>query len=107
MNFDVEGVLAAVDRSVSLLERDGRPAGEVTLSRSFAATAEDVWDAGTNAERITRWFLPVTRRLEAGRAVSVGGQRGRHDYGVRTAIPLRDNLGVRGGHQLGGGEDFR
>ena len=76
MNFDVEGVLAAVDRSVALIERDEQPAGGVTLSRSFAATAEDVWDAGTNAERIPRWFLPVTGDLSLGGRYQLEGNAG-------------------------------
>ena len=42
MDFDVEGHLGAVERSVSPLERDGQPARAVTLSRSYATTVEDL-----------------------------------------------------------------
>ena len=66
MEFDVEGHLAAVERSVSSLERDGRPARAVTLARSFATTLEDLWDAVTSGRRIAHWFLPIDGRLEAG-----------------------------------------
>ena len=42
------------------------PAGEghtVLLRRTYPAPVEDVWDACTSAERIGRWFLPVTGDL--------------------------------------------
>ena len=35
MDFDVEGNLGAAERSVWSMERDGRPARAVTLSRSY------------------------------------------------------------------------
>ena len=66
MDFDVESHLAALARSVSMVERDGRPAGAVTLSRGCGATVADLWDAVTNRERIPRWFLPVQGDLEPG-----------------------------------------
>ena len=66
MEFDVEGHIAASGRSVSFLERDGQPAAAVVISRSYATTLEDLWDAVTNAERIPRWFLPVSGELKPG-----------------------------------------
>ena len=39
MQFDVDANLAATDRSVSWLERDGQPARAVTLSHAYDATA--------------------------------------------------------------------
>lgn len=66
MSFDVEGHLRAVDRSALSLERDGRPACSITLSRSFPVPLEDLWDAVTNGNRIPRWFLPITGNLEPG-----------------------------------------
>ena len=103
MGFDFESHLGAVERSVSSLERDGLPAGAVTLSRSYATTVEDLWDALTNGERIPRWFLPDQRRARTWRSLSVGRQRGRRDHGVRTPITFRAHMGVRRGYQLGGG----
>ncbi len=66
MSVDTESHLAAVERSVSSLERDGRPARAITLGRSFPVPLEDLWDAVTNGERIPRWFLPITGQLELG-----------------------------------------
>ena len=73
MEFDVEGHLAAVQRTVSFLDRDGQPASAVTLSRSFATTLDDIWDAVTNGERIPRWFAPVSGNLELGGRYQVEG----------------------------------
>ena len=66
MNFDVQAHLSAVERSVSSLERDGRPAHAATLSRTYETTLDDLWDTVTNAERIPRWFLPISGDLEPG-----------------------------------------
>ncbi|MGW1887095.1 SRPBCC family protein [Streptomyces sp. NPDC001970] len=38
----------------------------VLLRRTYDATAEDVWDACTDPERIRRWFLPVSGEFELG-----------------------------------------
>ena len=90
MQLDVEGHLGAVERFVSLLERDGRPAGAVTLSRSYAATVEDLWDAVTNGERIPRWFLPVSGELELGGRYQLEGNAG----GVITACEQPSRLAL-------------
>ena len=76
MGLDVEGHLGAVERSVSSLERDGQPARAVTLSRSYATTVEDLWDAVTNSERIPRWFLPISGELEPGGRYQLEGNAG-------------------------------
>lgn len=66
MNFDVEAHLAAVERTVTWLEREGRPARAVTLSRSYETTVADLWGAITSAERISRWFTAVSGELRLG-----------------------------------------
>ena len=76
MKFDVEGHLATVERSVSSLEWDGRPARAVTLSRVYESANEDLWDALTNAERIPRWFLPVSGNLVPGGRYQLEGNAG-------------------------------
>ena len=78
MNFDFDRHLGAVERSVSSSEREGRPARAVTLSRIYATSVEDLWDAVTNADRIPRWFLPVSGNLEPdGRYQLEGNAEGR------------------------------
>ncbi|MCY3969744.1 MAG: SRPBCC domain-containing protein [Acidobacteria bacterium] len=81
MSLDVEGHLAAAERSVSSLEHDGRPARSVTLDRGFPVPLEDLWDAVTNSERIPRWFLPITGELKPGGRYQLEGNAG----GVLTA----------------------
>ena len=81
MDFDVAGNLGAVERTVSVLEREGQPARAVTLSRSYATTLEDLWDAATSGERIPRWFLPISGELELGGRYQLEGNAG----GVITA----------------------
>ena len=54
-------------------------AGEVrvvTLSRSYDAPLDDVWDACTNPERIPRWLLPVSGELRLGGRYQLEGNAG-------------------------------
>ncbi len=73
MEFDAESHLDAMERSVSYLEQDGKPASGVTLAREFAVTVEDLWDAVTNAERIPRWFAGVSGELQLGGRYQIEG----------------------------------
>ena len=90
MEFDVQDQLGAVERSVSALERDGRPGRAVTLSRSYRATVEHLWDALTSRERLLRWFLPVAGDLEAGGRYQLEGHAG----GVITACERPSRLAL-------------
>ena len=58
--------LNAVQRTVAASERDGRRLRAITLSRTYATSVADLWDAVTSAERIPRWFLPVSGDLKLG-----------------------------------------
>jgi len=64
--FNFESCLGAVTRTVSELEREGKPARNVTLQRSYDTTPDDLWDAMTNPERLPRWFAPVSGELKLG-----------------------------------------
>ena len=90
MEFDFEYHLDAFERSVSSLERDGRPARAVTLSRGYATSVEDLWDAVTNRERIPRWFLPVSGELEPGGRYQLEGNAG----GLITVCEPPSNLAL-------------
>ena len=90
MELDVERLLGAVERSVSSLERDGRDARAVTVARGYGTTVEDLWDAVTRAERIARWFLPVSGRLELGGRFQLEGNAG----GTITHCERPSYLGV-------------
>ena len=73
MDFDVGLHLAELERSVTFLERDGQQASAVSLSRSYATSLEDLWDAVTRAERFPRWFTTVTGDLVLGGTYQVEG----------------------------------
>ena len=90
MDFDVEEHLRAVKRSVASLERHGKPARSVTLSRAYSTTIKDLWDAVTNRERIPRWFLPIGGKLELGGRYQLEGNAG----GVITACEPPSHLAV-------------
>jgi len=76
MKFDVVRQIGAVFREVRNCEHEGKPARVVAASRTYDATVEDVWDALTNAERIPRWFLPVTGDLRLGGRFQLVGNAG-------------------------------
>lgn len=85
MNFDVESNLSAVVRSVSSLERDGQPVRAVVISRILATAPDDLWDAVTNGERISRWFLPVSGELKPGGSYQLEGNAG---GAIAACVPL-------------------
>ena len=90
MELNVEEHLSAVTRSVASTERDGRPAREITLSRSFPTSVQNLWDAVTNAARIRRWFLPVSGDLRIGGHYQLEGNAG----GTIVTCLSRSRLGV-------------
>jgi uncharacterized protein YndB with AHSA1/START domain len=48
----------------------------VTLTRVYDTDAEDLWEACTSAERIPRWFLPVSGDLCVGGRFQLEGNAG-------------------------------
>ena len=75
--IDVGKQVNSVARQVSgaALE-DGGETRTVTISQTYAAGIDDVWDACTNPERIPRWFLPVTGDLRLGGTYQLEGNAG-------------------------------
>jgi uncharacterized protein YndB with AHSA1/START domain len=73
MGFDFEKSLGAVTRTVSDLKKDGNPARNVTLERSYATTSDDLWDAVTSPERLERFFAPVRGELKLGGRFQIEG----------------------------------
>jgi uncharacterized protein YndB with AHSA1/START domain len=63
-------------RAVSTRDHEGRPANVVTVSRAYSTSVDDLWDAMTNAERIPRWFLPITGDLRLGGRYQLQGNAG-------------------------------
>src|SRR3979490_278660 len=73
---DLVAELERVRRRVESQTAPDRPVHVVELRRTYDAPAEDVWDACTNAERIPRWFLPVTGDLRLGGRFQLEGNAG-------------------------------
>jgi uncharacterized protein YndB with AHSA1/START domain len=73
MKDDIAGLIGAVTREVRNIEHDGKPAAMVVASRSYDTDIDDLWDAITNAERLPRWFAPVSGELRLGGRYQVQG----------------------------------
>ncbi|MET8348475.1 MULTISPECIES: SRPBCC family protein [unclassified Micromonospora] len=53
----------AVQRHVGSRTLEAGEARVTTISQTYHTTVEDLWDACTSAERIPRWFLPISGDL--------------------------------------------
>ncbi|MBE1874553.1 SRPBCC family protein [Myceligenerans pegani] len=62
-----------VTREVRTGERDGEPTRIAVARRRYDAERADVWDAVTTAERLPRWFAPVTGELRLGGRYQIEG----------------------------------
>jgi uncharacterized protein YndB with AHSA1/START domain len=76
LDIDVAAQVGAVVREVRDGERDGAPTRTVVATRRYPTTVADLWDAITSAERIPRWFLPVTGELRLGGRYQLEGNAG-------------------------------
>lgn len=71
--MDVLDSIKAIGRTVTSTERDGQPTRTVTATRTYTAGVVDVWDAVTSAERLPRWFAPVSGDLRLGGRYAIEG----------------------------------
>jgi uncharacterized protein YndB with AHSA1/START domain len=76
MEIDAINKVAAVTRTVSTVDRQGRPARVVVAQRRYPTSVEDLWDAITTAERIPRWFTPISGDLRLGGRYQLEGNAG-------------------------------
>ncbi len=74
--IDIAAQLDDVDRIVRTKDVDGIPARVQTLVQTYPSPIDDVWDAITSAERIGRWFLPVSGDLRLGGSYQLEGNAG-------------------------------
>lgn len=73
---DIAAQLAAVDRGIRTTELDGMRSYVQTLEQTYPSPIDDVWDAVTSADRIGRWFLPVSGDLRLGGRYQFEGNAG-------------------------------
>jgi uncharacterized protein YndB with AHSA1/START domain len=73
---DVQAKIDAVDRAIRFEDLEGVPSNVQTLSQTYRAALADVWQAVTTADRIRRWFLPVSGDLKLGGSYQLEGNAG-------------------------------
>ncbi len=71
--MDFEEASGATVREVGSGNRNAGPTHIVRAARSYHTTAEDLWDALTNQERIHRWFAEVSGDFEQGGLYAISG----------------------------------
>ncbi len=76
MKIDIAQSIGAVTRTVLEREHNGRPARVIVATRPYDAEITEVWDAMTNAERMPRWFLPISGDLRLGGRYQLQGNAG-------------------------------
>jgi len=64
--IDVKQQISAVRRTLGTRDLEAGEARVSTISQVYDTDIDDLWDAVTNAERIPRWFLPVSGDLREG-----------------------------------------
>ncbi|MEL7975160.1 SRPBCC family protein [Isoptericola sp. F-RaC21] len=78
MTITIDPVATAglVAREIRTGERDGTPTKIAVARRAYPTDRADLWDAVTSAERIPRWFLPVSGDLTVGGRYQLEGNAG-------------------------------
>jgi uncharacterized protein YndB with AHSA1/START domain len=76
MSLDVANLAGAVVRTVEKREHLGKQARVVVANVTYNTDIDDLWDAITSAERLPRWFLPVTGDLWLGGRYQLKGNAG-------------------------------
>jgi len=74
--IEVAEQINSVRRVVGTRVLEAGEARTVTVTQSYDATVEEVWDGCTNPERIGRWFLPVSGDLRIGGRYQLQGNAG-------------------------------
>jgi uncharacterized protein YndB with AHSA1/START domain len=76
MTIDPVAAAGLVTREVRSGSRDGAETKIAIARRTYGTGQADLWDAVTNAERIPRWFLPVSGDLSPGGRYQLEGNAG-------------------------------
>src|SRR5688500_6956121 len=66
MNIDVDKQINAVSRKLGDRVHEAGELVAMTVSQTYETDAADLWDCVTRADRIKRWFLPVSGELKLG-----------------------------------------
>ena len=98
---NIAAQLGAVDRGIRTTDVDGVPSYVQNLSQSYPSPIDDVWEAVTTADRITRWFLPISGDLRLGGRYQLEGNAGGEV--LACAPPSDDRASFRVSWEFGGG----
>lgn len=74
--IDVIQHIEAIRREVGTGRTAAGEGRAIRLRRTYDAPIEDVWDALTDPERISRWFLPISGDLRLGGSYQFEGNAG-------------------------------
>ena len=74
--IDVTHEISSADRQVASRTLEAGEARALTITRVYDTPLDDLWDACTNAERLPRWFLPVSGELRVGGRYQFEGNAG-------------------------------
>ena len=74
--MDYTNAFGAEFREVQNRTRDGQAVRVVVGTRLYTTDRDDLWNALTDAERLPRWFSPVTGQLELGGRYQLEGNAG-------------------------------
>jgi len=74
--IDIAREIQAVQRSVGTAQLGAGEAHVVRLQRTYDSPIEDVWEALTTPERISRWFLPISGDYRVGGRYQLEGNAG-------------------------------
>ncbi len=76
IQVDTRGQVEAVERTVRMRDGEETILTTVSLSQTYATDAEDLWEACSQADRLARWFAPVSGELKLGGRFQVEGNAG-------------------------------
>ena len=74
--IDIVREIDAIHRSVGTAPLGDGEGRAVRISRTYDSPIEDVWDALTTPERISRWFLPISGDYRLGGRYQLEGNAG-------------------------------
>jgi uncharacterized protein YndB with AHSA1/START domain len=74
--IDVRQQISSVRRTVGDRTLEAGEARVSTISQVYGTGIDDLWEVVTTAERIERWFLPVSGELKEGGHYQLTGQAG-------------------------------
>jgi uncharacterized protein YndB with AHSA1/START domain len=74
--IDIVREIQASKREVREARMASGEAHVVRFERLYPAAVDDVWDAVTNPDRISRWFLPISGDLRLGGTYQLEGNAG-------------------------------